>query len=129
MSDVQSVIGNDAKPATEIVIPAPGFTVSGCVWTSKDGALTIAVGPKNIQKDAFDTAMRATSLATPVSGVGDSAYSFKLDVPQGMAGAAGIVVVKNGQYFTVQVAHKTGSSAALQTVVQDLAKTIAGKIQ
>lgn len=128
-SDVQAVIGSNVNPPTEIVIPAVTFTITGCVWTSPDGTLTVALGPKNIAKDAFDTAMRATSLMTPVSGVGDSAYSFKLDVPQGMAGAAGIVAVKNGQYFTIQVAHKSGSSSALLQVVTDLAKTMAGKIQ
>jgi len=126
---VQAIIGSNANPPTEIVIPAVTFTVTGCTWTSPDGALTVAVGPKNIAKEAFDTAMRATSIMTPVSGVGDSAYSFKLDVPQGFAGAAGIVAVKNGQYFTVQVAHKTGSSSALLQVLTDLAKTMAGKIQ
>jgi len=111
------------------VIPAVTFTITGCVWTSPDGTLTVALGPKNIAKDAFDTAMRTTSLMTPVSGVGDSAYSFKLDVPQGMAGAAGIVAVKNGQYFTIQVAHKSGSSASLLQVITDLAKSMAGKLQ
>ena len=129
MSDVQSVIGSDAQTATQIVIPTPVFNLTGCVWTSKDGTLTVAVGPKNIDKSAFDTAMKATTLMTPVSGVGDSAYSFKLDPPTGFAGAAGIVVVKNGQYFTIQVAHKTGSSTSLSTVITDLAKTMAGKIQ
>jgi hypothetical protein len=126
---VQSVIGSDAQTATAIVIPAIGFTLNGCVWTSKDGTLTVALGPKNLDKTAFDTAMKSTSLMTPVSGVGDSAYSFKLDVPQGMAGAAGIVAVKNGQYFTIQVAHKSGSSASLLQVITDLAKTMAGKLQ
>lgn len=112
-----------------IQIPAIAFTITGCVWTSPDGTLTVATGPRNIDKSAFDAAMRSTSLVTPVSGVGDSAYSLKLDVPQGMAGAAGIVAVKNGQYFTIQVAHKSGSSTALLQVITDLAKTVAGKIQ
>ena len=126
---MQSVIGSDAATATMIVIPTPAFTLNGCVWTSKDGTLTVALGPKNLDKAAFTAAMSATSVMTQVSGVGDAAYSFKIDPPAGFAGAAGIVAVKNGQYFTIQVAHKSGSSTALLTVITDLAKSMAGKIQ
>jgi len=128
-SDVQTIIGSSTNPPTDLEIPAIGFSLSGCVWTSPDGTLTVVLGPKGLAKEAFDTAMRSTSVVTPVNGVGDSAYSLKLDVPQGMTGAAGIVAVKNGQYFTIQVAHKSGSSTALLGVVTDLAKTMAGKIQ
>ncbi len=128
-SDVQTVLGSDASTPTEIVIPAPAFTLDGCVWTSSDGTLTVLVGPRNLSKDAFDTAMKATTLATPVSGIGDSAYSIQLDTPQGMSGAAAIVALKNGLYFTVQATHKSGSSQDMLQVITTLAQSIAGRIQ
>lgn len=104
-----------------------GFTVTACIYASADGTLTTAVGPKNLTKDAFDTAMKTVpDVSTSVSGVGDSAYSFRADVPQGMAGAAGIVATKSGTYFTVQAAHKTKTSATLLTSLTDLAKKTAG---
>lgn len=126
---MQAIIGETSNPATEIELPMPGFTISACVWTSANGTLTVALGPKGLSKDVFDTAMKSSTMLTPVSGVGESAYSIKLDIPQGMAGAAGIVAVKNGTYFTVQAVHKTKTSDELLKSITDLAKSASSKIQ
>lgn len=108
-------------------LPLVGFTVNACVFTSNEGTVTAAIGPRNLTKESFDLAMRTVpDLAGSVSGVGDSAYSIRLDAPTGMAGAAGIVATKSGTYFTVQAAHKTKSSSTLMGGVTDLAKKTAG---
>jgi len=117
------------NPPADVELPLVGFTISACVWTSADGTLTIALGPRNLPKDGFDTVMKATPGVTPVSGIGDSAYSIKLDVPQGMAGAAGLLILKGGTYFTIQSAHRTKTSDALLQSVTDLAKKAASKLQ
>jgi len=126
---VQAVIGTTTNPPSEVELPMPGFTVSACVWTSANGTLLVALGPKNLTKDAFDSAMRSMTTLTPVSGIGDSAFSLKLDVPQGLAGAAGIVALKSGTYFTIQASHKTKSSDELLKSVTDLANSASSKIQ
>ncbi|TMB95623.1 MAG: hypothetical protein E6J38_05350 [Chloroflexi bacterium] len=128
-SDVQALIGTTTNPPSEVELPMTGFTVSACIWTSANGTLTVALGPKNLTKDSFDTAMKSATMLTPVSGVGDSAFSIKLDVPQGMAGSAGIVVLKNGTYFSIQSAHKTKTSDELLKSITDLAKSASSKIQ
>src|SRR5437773_604565 len=122
-SDVQALIGTTTNPPSEVELPMTGFTVSACIWTSANGTLTVALGPKNLTKDSFDTAMKSATMLTPLSGVGDSAFSIKLDVPQGMAGSAGIVVLKNGTYFSIQSAHKTKTSDELLKSITDLAKS------
>ena len=126
-SDVEAVIGSLTTTPAKVELPLVGFTVAACVYASNDGTLTAALGPKNLSKESFDTAMRTVpDLAGTVSGVGDSAYSIRLDAPQGLAGAAGIVATKSGTYFTIQAAHKTKSSSTLMTNVTDLAKKTAG---
>jgi hypothetical protein len=126
---VQALIGTTTNPPSEVQLPMQGFTVSACIWTSSNGTLIVALGPKNMTKDTFDSAMKSATSATSVSGVGDSAYSVKLALPQGMAGAAGIVVLKNGTYFSIQAAHKTTTSDELLKSVTDLAKSASSKIQ
>jgi len=110
------------------MFPLPSASVTACIWTSSDGTLTVAVGPRGFTKDMFDTTMKSANL-TAVSGVGESAYSLTLDVPTGMKGAAGIVVVKSGTYYTIQATHKTKTSDDLLKSITDLAKTAASKIQ
>jgi len=124
---VEAVIGTLTNAPAKLELPLIGFTVNACVYASNEGTLTAAVGPRNLTKEGFDIAMRTVpDLAGSVSGVGDSAYSIKLDAPTGMAGAAGIVATKAGTYFTVQAAHKTKSSSTLMGGVMDLAKKTAG---
>src|SRR5437867_919955 len=55
MSDVQALIGTTTNPPSEVELPMTGFTVSACIWTSANGTLTVALGPKNLTKDSFDT--------------------------------------------------------------------------
>ena len=111
----------------KVELPLVGFSVMACVYASNEGTLTTAVGPKNMSKESFDLAMKTVpDIAGTVSGVGDSAYSVKLDVPQGMAGMAGIVATKSGTYFTLQAAHKTKNSTTLLSSITDLAKKSAG---
>jgi hypothetical protein len=126
-SDVEAVIGPLTTSPAKMELPLVGFTVNACVFASNEGTLTTAVGPRNLTKESFDLAMRTVpDLAGSVSGVGDSAYSIRLDAPSGMAGAAGIVATKSGTYFTVQAAHKTKSSSTLMGGVTDLAKKTSG---
>ena len=128
-TQVSAALEIPVNPGTPISSP------STCQWIGKGRFATLTIMQPLAGKGPIDrfnagkTSKVPGITVEPVSGVGDSAYSFKLDVPQGLAGAAGIVAVKNGQYFTIQVAHKTGSSAALLQVLTDLAKTMAGKIQ
>ncbi len=125
-ADVEAIIGTLTTTPTTVSLPLVGFSVSACVFASNEGTLTAAIGPRNLSKDSFDVAMRTVPDLTAVSGVGDSAYSVRLDAPTGMAGAAGIVATKSGVYFTVQAAHKTKTSSALMTGVTDIAKKAAG---
>lgn len=126
-ADAEATIGTLTTMPAKVELPLVGFSVMACVYASSEGTLTTAVGPKNMTKESFDLAMRTVpDIAGTVSGVGDSAYSVKLDVPQGMAGMAGIVATKSGTYFTLQAAHKTKNSTTLLSSITDLAKKSAG---
>lgn len=106
----------------------PGFVASACVYASNDGALTVALGPRVLGRTEFETGARLVPGATAVTGVGDSAFAVKTDVPSGTAGAGSIVALKGSTYFTVQATSRSKSSDALMTAVTDLAKKVAANI-
>jgi hypothetical protein len=109
-------------------LPVPGFVVSACVYASADGTLTFALGPRGLARNDFESVMRLVPNATSLTGIGDSAFSLKVDVASGMAGAAGIVALKGGNYFTVQAASRSKTSEQLSSALQDLAKKAASKL-
>jgi hypothetical protein len=127
-ADVEAVIGTLVTTATSIQLPLPAFTATACVYASSDGALTIALGPRGLGRTEFETAARLVPGATAISGVGDSAFSIRTDVPSGAAGAASIVALKGSTYFTVQATSRTKSSDALLTGITDLAKKVASSV-
>ncbi len=127
-TDVEAVIGTLVTTATTIQLPLPGFTATACVYASNDGALTIALGPRGLGRTEFEAGARLVPGATAVSGVGDSAFSIRTDIPSGAAGAASIVALKGSTYFTVQATSRTKSSDALLAGITELAKKVAGSL-
>jgi hypothetical protein len=109
-------------------MPMPGFVASACIFASADGALTVAFGPRGLGRAEFEAAARLVPGATAVSGVGDSAFSVKVDVPSGAAGATSVVALKGSTYFTVQATSRSKASDALLTGVTDLAKKAASSL-
>lgn len=99
----------------------PGFLLSACVYTSSEGTLTVAVGPKNVSQSDFDSLMKLVPGLTQVSGVGDDAYMGQASTSVG--GGASIFVLSGQTYFTIQAASTTKSSSELQQSLQTLAAT------
>lgn len=126
-SEVEALIGDLSTEPTALSLPLPGFTASTCVFASADGTLTIVTGPKGLSRSDFDTLARFTPGATEVSGIGESAFSIRAEVPQGMAGAAAILALDDGEYFTVQAAHRSKTSEQLRSGLTDIAKEIADR--
>ncbi|HEX9437577.1 MAG TPA: hypothetical protein VGA16_10525 [Candidatus Limnocylindria bacterium] len=122
------MIGTLTGSPSRVDLPVPGIIVSSCVYTSADGTLAIALGPKNLSKADFETLMKLVPGMTSVSGVGESAFTVKATIPTGMAGAASIFVLSGTQYFTIQAASRTKSSDALLTSITTLAGTASKKI-
>ena len=127
-SDVEAVIGTLVTEPTKVDMPMPGFVASACVFASADGALTVAFGPRGLGRTEFETGARLIPGVTSVSGVGDSAFTVKVDVPTGAAGAASIVALKGSTYFTVQATSRSKSSDALQTAITELARKAASSL-
>ncbi len=123
--DVEAVVGTLITQPAKVDVPLPGFTASACIYASSDGTLTVALGPRAIGRTEFESVVRLAPGATAVTGIADSAFSVKVDVPSGAAGAAGIVALKGATYYTVQATHRSKSSDALLTAVTDLAKKVA----
>ena len=127
-ADAEVVIGTLTTQPAKVDLPLPGFVASACIFASADGTLTVATGPRTIGRTEFETVVRLAPGATAVTGVGDSAFSLRADVPSGAAGAAGIVALKGTTYYTVQATHRSKSSDALLTGVTDLAKKVASSL-